>query len=276
MFLELDKTTSFSQYLINDDTLDRLKKQRGTLRSEIKKANTFFKFYTLEEKEKALALLENYLDANVSDCSEELLKLKQEAKNLKDEIRRLQNNDDQGKINDLSNYITELYKSASNNDENKEFFVNEDLKEKGFKIRYIKRGNILQPTRKEEFLYNGKKEIKSVNYCPGSLARHTLIQLCGYFGFLKMLLGKYPLIPILVIDHVSKPFDETNIKLLGPVITKAIDDIGKDKLQIFLFDDEDCNDLDLIPDHYEDLIKTGENETPDKTGFVPFFFSKKQ
>ena len=51
---------------------------------------------------------------------------------------------------------------------------------------------MIQVTEKDE---NGFEQKKEVNYYIGSMARHTLIQLCGYFGFLKILLAeeKYPI-----------------------------------------------------------------------------------
>src|SRR5690606_26714026 len=90
--------------------------------------------------------------------------------------------------------------------------VEDDMKQDGFKIQYIKRGNILQPMVTKTLMdENDFEEKKSVQYYTGSMARHTLIQLCGYLGFLNMLIkeDKYPLIPVLVIDHISKPFDQS-------------------------------------------------------------------
>lgn len=66
-------------------------------------------------------------------------------------------------------------------------------------MQYFKKGNILQPTIiKTDFDENEVENVKLVNYYTGSMARHTLIQLCGYLGFLKLLIevNKYPLIPI--------------------------------------------------------------------------------
>ena len=104
-------------------------------------------------------------------------------------------------------------------------------------------------------------------YGTGSHARHTLIQLCGYLVFMKMLIeeNKYPIIPILVIDHISKPFSDQNVAAIGTVIHKAYESIGVDNLQIFMFDDEISNKLNLNPNHTENLV----NEV--KTGFNPFF-----
>lgn len=50
---------------------------------------------------------------------------------------------------------------------------------------------------------------------------------------------KQKIIPFLVIDHISKPFDASNAKAIGQVIEKAYTYIGKENLQIFMFDDEE-------------------------------------
>ena len=99
------------------------------------------------------------------------------------------------------------------------------------------------------------------------MARHTLIQLAGYLGFLQLLLSenKYPIIPFLVIDHISKPFDNYNRKGIGEILNYAISVIGENNLQIILFDDKNHEELLLKPNHAECLV----NDV--KTGFVPFF-----
>ena len=110
------------------------------------------------------------------------------------------------------------------------------------------------------------------NYYIGSMARHTLIQLCGYLSFLELLIreNKYPLIPILVIDHISKPFDSCNRKAIGVILQHFYKIVKIDDLQIFMFDDETYEDLSIIPNHYEDLVNDN------KSGFNPFFFEVKK
>ena len=105
------------------------------------------------------------------------------------------------------------------------------------------------------------------------MARHTLIQICGYFVFLKLLIenGEYPLIPIFIGDHLSKPFDEKNINALGTVLNNAIKDIGKDNIQIFLFDDEEASKLELHTDKTINLIEYDDKGVKTKTGFIPFY-----
>ena len=116
------------------------------------------------------------------------------------------------------------------------------------------------------------KSISFKNYYTGSMARHTLMQLCGYLGFLRMLIkeDKYPLIPFLVIDHISKPFDDKNQKALGAILHGAYTNLQKSEMQIILFDDEDASSLGLTPDHSINLL--GE----DKSGFNPFYMPSKE
>lgn len=260
---DIDNSIFFSNYIISDNTVKELKKQRDQIKTEIRRNDSRFKCYNLEQKSKAIALIEEYLTIELI-CSEDILKEKKKRiREIRDELKALQNSDDTKKINELSNFITELYCSAKDTSS----VVSDDLQQYGFKIKYLKKGNILQPTiftKADEESDSGKQ----TNYYIGSMARHTLIQLCGYLSFLKILLenSRYPVIPILVIDHISKPFDEKNSSAIGAVISKAYKTIGKENLQIFIFDDEDYEKLQLQPDHAENLV------TDTKTGFSPFFF----
>jgi len=262
---ELDSTISFSKYMISDNTIKELKKQRDSLKIEIRRNDSRFQCYSLEEKAKAIAIIEDYLSADINFSSDDELKEKRKRiKEIREELRILQNSDDSVKIKELSQYITNLYLAAKEISS----VVDDDINQEGFKIQYLKRGNILQPMVTEivhdENDFEKKQE---VNYYIGSMARHTLIQLCGYLGFLDMLINEniYPLIPILVIDHISKPFDEKNRKAIGAVIEAAYKNISKDKLQIFMFDDENFDSLALKPEHSENLV------TDEKTGFNPFY-----
>ncbi|MEA0553569.1 hypothetical protein U1P98_06530 [Lysinibacillus irui] len=83
------------------------------------------------------------------------------------------------------------------------------------------------------------------------MARHTLIQFCGYLAFLRMLISenKYPVIPILVIDHISKPSDSSNRRAIGIILNEFYKHMNIEDLQIFLFDDEDYNTLSIDPNH---------------------------
>lgn len=83
-------------------------------------------------------------------------------------------------------------------------------------------------------------------------------------------LTQNPLIPFLVIDHISKPFDDKNQKALGAILHGAYTNLQKSEMQIILFDDEDASSLGLTPDHSINLL--GE----DKSGFNPFYMPSKE
>ena len=256
---EIKNSISFSQYFLKDDVLEKLKKQRQKVKNEIVKAQMQLTRFSLDEKKKAIAIAEDGINSYCTDYSPaELEKLKKELRDYKKELKELQDSDDVKKINSISSQITQLYKSAYRTSD----FVQEDFDKTkdSFSIKYIKRRNSLQTMTVDE-----KNNAKA--YGTGSHARHTLIQLCGYLVFMKMLIeeNKYPIVPILVIDHISKPFSDQNIAAIGTVIHKAYEDIGVDNLQIFMFDDENSDKLNLNPNHIENLV----NDV--RSGFNPFY-----
>ena len=182
---------------------------------------------------------------------------KKRVKEIKQELKYLQNADDITKIDYISTLITEIYSSAGICSD----VVSKDTAKMGFRIKYYKNGNIIQPV----ITTDDKEE----NYYTGSMARHTLMQLSGYLGFLKVLLeeNKYPIIPLLVLDHISKPFDKENSEAIGKIFEKAFELIGKQNLQVFIFDDERYDTLGIKPEHAETMERDG------KTGFNPFYKS---
>ena len=259
---DIDDTIFFSNYIINDNTVKELKKQRDQIKIEIRRNDSRFKCYTLEQKSKAVALLEEYLSVEIISNDDILGEKRKRIRAIREELKALQNSDDTTKINDTSEFITSLYSSAKEISS----VVSDDILQNGFRIKYLKKGNILQPMILSDTIESANSN-RQVNYYIGSMARHTLIQLCGYLAFLKILLehNRYPVIPILVIDHISKPFDEKNSKAIGEILSTAYETIGKENLQTFIFDDEDFTKLGINPEHSENLV------TEHKTGFNPFF-----
>jgi hypothetical protein len=219
--------------------------------------------YALDEKERACVLLENFLNEEIVETSIQSRKIKKERiAEIKRKLSSLKKSQDSEKIKNLSKDMTKLYQKATSSK-----LVNDDISDESFNIKYFKSGNSLQTFHNEEILEDNIKKIVEVSYSQGSMARHTLIQLTGYLAFLKLLLAenKYPLIPILVIDHISKPFDDNNRKGIGEILNYAISEIGECNLQIILFDDKKYEELSLQPHKSEDLV----NE--EKTGFIPFY-----
>lgn len=260
---EVKKSISLTNYLITDKTILELRKRRKEIKQELDNSRHYSKLYDLNEKERACALLESFLNESGFESSFHSIK---EKRNRLTEIRKklitLKKSQDNAKIEKLSEDITNLYKEAKSSN-----LVNMDMRNDGFTIKYFKSGNSLQTFRNESIKEDDIEKTVEVNYSKGSMARHTLIQLTGYLGFLKLLLNenKYPLIPLFVIDHISKPFDPDNRKGIGEILNQAITEIGEDNLQIILFDDKSYDEIGLKPNKSENLVNKN------KTGFIPFY-----
>ena len=255
---ELEGSISFGKYIISDETIKELKKQREQVVMEMRKQNSKCKCYTLEEKSRALAIIQVYLQEGVRDVSVELNECKAEFRQLRKKLQKLQNSDDSEKIMKYSKLVTQLYESGRNNSE----IIETDFRREGFEISYLKRGNILQPVKVGDDNDREKEKLYL-----GSMARHTLIQLSGYLAFMNILIeeNKCPVIPVLVIDHLSKPFSDDNKKAVGSILEKFYKQVSKGDVQIFMFDDQEPELLGIAADHTE-LLKA-EN----KTGFNPFY-----
>ena len=211
---DLEKSISFNKYLIRDSSVRELKKQRDDVKKELLAKKAKYTIYSVSDKARAVTLIKEYVGHYDSGFDgTKISELRTKLKKIREEIRKLQNENDQDKLDALSSNITQLYKTSVSVSELSEY----DFQKEGFRIRYIKNGNSIQPQIIDK---EDEKEDQVRNYYTGSMARHTLMQLCGYLGFLQMLIkdAKYPLIPMLVIDHISKPFDEKNVKAIGKVL----------------------------------------------------------
>lgn len=252
---ELEQSISFSKYVQKDETIEVLRNQLKQVRIKIRENDSRFRCYSVDEKTKLISVIEEYLDANVVYDEEEIKNKKKRVREIKEELKYLQNADDIAKIEYIGKLMTEIYSSAGECSD----VVSKDISKRGFGIKYFKNGNVIQPI----IAVDEEEE----NYYTGSMARHTLMQLAGYLGFMKILLeeNKYPIVPILVLDHISKPFDKENGEAVGKLFEKAFEFIGKKNLQVFIFDDETYETLGILPDHAESMVRDG------KTGFNPFY-----
>lgn len=261
---DLNNTVSFGSYITKDETVKKLNKELIKVKEEIKKNDSKYQVYSLDEKKKSIAVIEEYLESGYKFINnEEITELQSKIRQLKDKIKELKNDDSNNEIEQFSNDITSIYLSGKESSN----FISDDSQKKGFVIRYVKKGNVLQPKETKTIVKDGINTDVEINYFTGSMARHTVMQLCGYLAFLKKLLAAdiYPIVPFLVIDHISKSFDKDNKKAVGSIISSALKDIGDSKLQIFMFDTEPAEAFGIDSTCSTDLVE-GE-----KTGFCPFF-----
>ncbi|EAD3291740.1 hypothetical protein DYE71_15700, partial [Listeria monocytogenes] len=251
---ELENSISFSRYVRQDEVVKKLKEQKNDVKDEIQRQSSKFKMYSFNEKTEKIVILKDLLGQKNNEIDlEDLEKKKRRIKDIRYELKKLQNSEDKEKLNKISNLMTTLYKSS------KEISTisKTDFNNEGFHLEYIKKGNSIQTIIFDEL--NDKKD----RYYIGSMARHTMMQLCGYLSFLVMMIkeDRYPLIPFLVLDHISKQFDKENGKAIGSILAELYKNIDKEDLQIFIFDDETCENLNISADYSENLLLNN------KTGF---------
>ena len=257
---DLDKNITFNKNVINSTTIKNLRAKRADVKIRIEKYDYKFKRFKTEEKTKMVTIVEEHLKESTGDNTHKIELLRSEIRDLKAKIKELENSDDESKIIKLSDFITVLYKTAVNVSDIVQQDIN--LDSDSFRLEYLKRGNLIQPVLTDD--KNSKKE----NIYTGSMARHTLMQLCAYLGFLYLLLDddRYPIIPMLVIDHISQPFDPGNKKSIGAILEKFFEIALIEDIQIFMFDDSTCKDVGLSKAKEEYLFNKN------KTGFNPYYF----
>ena len=266
---DLENSISFNKYIISDSTIKDMKKQREVIKQEILCNDYRFKRFNVDEKIKAVAIIEDYLNEDIMYNDSDLKEKRKRIKQIKELIKILQNTDDIDKVEAISNSITNLYKSAGKVSE----LVKHDVNLDGFKIQYIKKGNILQPmiSNNEVETNDDIKVENSEKYYTGSMARHTLMQLSGYLSFLELLIkeNRYPVVPILVIDHISKPFDAINRRAIGVILQKFYEKVDESDIQIFMFDDKNSDELLITNASINNLVSDS------KSGFNPFYYEVK-
>jgi len=126
----------FSNYIIKDKTVEALEKQSFELKRIINRKESGLRPFSLEDKVKAIVLLEEYLQQDFIVNNSKLEQLKTRIRELRKKLNELQNEDDKKKISNLSKNITDIYISSSSVSK----FVLEDVERDNFFIEFIKNG----------------------------------------------------------------------------------------------------------------------------------------
>ena len=247
---------SLSDIKMQKEVLEKKKCQLMAIKADLRFANACFNPLSADEKRIALLRLDDYIGRYDDEKIEERLAVEKDLLSKKKaDLRQSRLDLNRGKIKGISSRITSLYRAA----ESCSPFVQTDFELDGFSIEYVKNGNLIQP------VFLGGDGF--VDYYTGSKARHTLMQFCGYCAFMEMLEREKqcPVAPIVIVDHLSEPFDAENMQGIGAVVKNYYSNIDKKCVQMMLFDSESPEKLDVVPDKYIQL------DAGEKTGFNPFF-----
>lgn len=247
--------------------LDLKRKALKKARAELKKLNSHVSALELgdgptdvEQRRVALSVLDDAVERFEYVESDDLAQIVKELQETQKAIARLKAGDDEKKLRVVSESVTAYYGAC------KEFapLAAEDFDKQGYEIDFLKKGCSLRPSKYEE---GDDYECRRVTYIAGSFARHALIQLCGYAALLEFLFAsaELPVLPLLCVDHPSKPFDGDNIKGVGAILKRFVD--RNSEAQVFVFDSANPVDLGIEPTMFIDLTRTPGG------GFNPFYRS---
>ncbi len=259
----IDLDVAFAQMVVKNDNLDRLKKIEKNIRTKSNSQEKNTQFITLDEKIKNIAIVEQSLSRfekiNVTLNIEEK---KKEIKELKTQLRALLYNVDQNKVQRMNSLINELYKSAKESSD----LVKIDLSIENFVLNYFEKENLIVPSL---LIATETEQKKQKNY-RGSKARSALIQFCGYCA-LAIIASEtigLPYAHLLIVDHVSQPFDDANLKGIGAILKKFYELLSKDSCQIIFFDQKNELAMGIENAKHFDMA---DNQ---KTGFIPWYIEQ--
>ncbi|HAO6478207.1 TPA: hypothetical protein IQC73_003008, partial [Listeria monocytogenes] len=131
---ELENSISFSRYVRQDEVVKKLKEQKNDVKDEIQRQSSKFKMYSFNEKTEKIVILKDLLGQKNNEIDlEDLEKKKRRIKDIRYELKKLQNSEDKEKLNKISNLMTTLYKSS------KEISTisKTDFNNEGFHLEYI-------------------------------------------------------------------------------------------------------------------------------------------
>jgi len=141
------------------------------------------------------------IDLESSKADDEIKKIELEMLSIKNRFNHLYSEE-------FNHNISDLYLNMPSNIS----FVKEDI-EKGnnFKLKFIPSKAEIVGKKEYTAYINGKNVIRYMDFIPGSKARQTcwqIITFIGLFVYIHKTFPSFPLLPILVIDGISEPFDE--------------------------------------------------------------------
>ena len=200
------KTDTFTSIDINE-TIHKLTKEKQIIDNQIEalKANLIKLSY--EETERSISISEQLLQeiqcyGEIEDAGE----IKEKIKKLKTEIDFLKKQFDTSKQTVICKNITNNYMSMRETCS----FVSEDM-QKGLEIVFdAKQVQLYAQIIEKISLENGEEYENKTQFLPGSMARQTTWQILCYLEVISYTLKNVsglPLLPLVVFDNISMPYD---------------------------------------------------------------------
>ena len=153
--------------------------------------------------------------------------LEEKKKKLKKEIKELR---EKTNDKDLSEFNQNLTVAYLDNDLVKVKYIQEDIDRNGFKLEFVPIKQQITVWHKEAYPdKNGEEKVLLVSFDPGSLARHTHIQMLLYLllhKFLSDKFGEMPILPLLVLDSADQTIQSEYFEIIYPKLVEYAKKIG--------------------------------------------------
>ncbi len=163
---------------------------------------------------KVIALLEDYFDIiNSTVDINRGAQLTEQAKKLRKEIKKLNNDYSQKGIENFNRRLTQLYLESSVQNVP---YLDDDRKEEQFSLSFDPFSQVLVAKHKVGERFE--------SYTPGSMARHNHLQLLVYLCMLEYLhknFGNFVHLPILIIDSADQPMEVRSFEEVYPSLIEA-------------------------------------------------------
>lgn len=170
--------------------------------------------------------------------------MRKEIENLKSELEDLRKSFDASASIKVGENITRIYRMLKNECN----FADEDLLKDDFKIIFDAKTVQLYGQISERIsLIDGSEITLPSQYNPGSMARQTTWQVLGYLLIMDYILKNFsglPLMPLLVLDNISMPYDIRHSKNNYAAVFKLIKSFAyENNIQLIITSNIACYDI---------------------------------
>lgn len=200
------KADTFSSLDVSE-TIKKLQVEKEELDNQLYMLQEQLVKLDYKDTEKSIGIAKQMLsDIDSYGNIEDIKQLETEISDLKKKIDLLKKSFDTSKQDIINSAINASYKCL----EDKCAFISEDLEKGGEIIFDAKLAQLYGYMDEEIELANGVKEKHKIQYIPGSMARQTTWQILCYLYVMDYTLKIHrglPLMPLLVLDNISMPFD---------------------------------------------------------------------
>ncbi len=227
-----------------DEAITELEKRRKEIQKEIYRIKAVNSVIDVETKRTKVAEARVLLQDVCSYREKDEINIDEEIKKRRKEMRELRNGYDTSVEDKVSNLINFYYSSLKNKGYS---FIDDDYEKNNFRLsfNYKKMTVFAYATIEAE---NGE-QYDAIAMLE-SMSRQTAIQICTYFAFNQLFKQEhhFPIINTLLLDNVSKPFENANKPIIYDLVTLFVS-IVKDFNVIVTTDcDEDNNNTSVFYD----------------------------